>query len=301
MINKERFLPMLLSNEEQDINHIQYPVFASTKYDGVRVEITNKGLFGRSLKPIPNKDFNDKFLSLWSSLPDDLILEGELYHYGKPCREISGIVNSSKDKKNIDGFCIMLFDLYDGSDSNWLDRRKKLERYTNKYRGVYLAEGLIMNNSIVLQDYYDYIISKGFEGLVIMNLYGKYKQGRLSNKMGIGYKLKPVRTDDLEIIGVNERLENLNTSEINELGYSFKRNTINDKQGTGLAASFTVLLPNKDTTGVTITGTEEERKAIWDNRESYIGRTVVVKSMDYGAKDKLRFPRMIRVKELSEE
>jgi len=129
-----------------------------------------------------------------------------------------------------------------------------------------------------------------------------YKQGRVTINQHIGFKLKPHAETDLKIIGVTERLLNTNESQKNELGQSFKRNTVDAKENTGIAATFNCLMPDgKTETKVTITGTEAERKAIWANKESYSGKYATVKSMDYGAKDKLRHPRLVGIKDQCEK
>jgi hypothetical protein len=42
--------------------------------------------------------------------------------------------------------------------------------------------------------------------------------------------MKPFKEDDLKIIDVTERMENTNESQINELGQSYKRNTVDAKK-----------------------------------------------------------------------
>ena len=101
---------------------------------------------------------------------------------------------------------------------------------------------------------------------------------------------------DLPILDVTERFLNTNESKKNELGQSFKRNTVDAKQGTGIAATFVCKLPNGETTKVTITGNEAYRRDIWDNKDEYVGQYAVVKSMDYGTKDKLRHARLLDIK-----
>jgi hypothetical protein len=143
---------------------------------------------------------------------------------------------------------------------------------------------------------YNKFIAEGFEGSVLMDGRKSYKQGRVTINQHIGFKIKPHTEIDLPIIGVTERFLNLNVSEKNELGHSFKRNTVDAKEGTGIAATFICQLPNGETTKVSLTGEEAFRREIWENKEKYIGQYAVVKSMDYGVKDKLRHPRLVSIK-----
>lgn len=280
---------MLLPNGEIDLDKIKYPCYVSPKLDGVRVEITDQ-LLSRSMKPLRNKFLKERFKDL---LGHSKVLEGELWSPTKPCREIVGIVNS-KDKE-LDDIEIHLFDII--SDKLFIDRVQDL--HTFKSDNVNVLPQIKCNTPEEVVKWYTHYINKGLEGVVIKyNTY--YKQGRLTLKEGVGYKLKPHQEDDLEIVRVNQRMRNTNESEINELGYKFKRNTILDKEPTGIASTFTCRY-GSTTTDVTLTGSKEFRKEVWDNRDKYIGCYAVVKSMSYGTKDKLRHPRLLRIKERIEK
>ncbi len=149
--------------------------------------------------------------------------------------------------------------------------------------------------------FYEECIDAGYEGIVLMDGRKKYKCNRVTIKQHIGFKLKPHKEEDLIIIGVTERLENTNESQVNELGHSFKRNTLDAKKPTGIAATFICKMDNGEEPKVTITGSEASRREIWANKESYIGKYVITKSMDYGVKDKPRHPRMLGIKESIEK
>jgi hypothetical protein len=55
------------------------------------------------------------------------------------------------------------------------------------------------------------------------------------------------------------------------------------------------------TTNVTITGDESFRRKVWERKEEYIGLYATVKSMDYGAKNKLRHPVLVGIKQVCEK
>ncbi len=255
---------MLLSNDEYNLEDIDYTeMYISIKRDGVRAEITNQGIKNRSLKILRNKKIQEFFKNTCRNLPDDIILEAEIYCDGVPCREMAGICNSL-DKEVPEETKVYIFGVYD-KDATFTERIAIL----NKIEELYL-EGcdhkivtqLEVNSKESVELMYNTFIEEGFEGAVIMDGRKKYKEGRVTIKQHIGYKLKNFQEDDFEIIGVTERLENTNESEINELGHKFKRNTVFNKKSTGIAATFIVKLPNDKTSGVTITGTEKFRKEI---------------------------------------
>ena len=86
--------PMLLSNDDFDLKQIDYTnMFESIKRDGVRAEVSNTGILGRSFKAIRNVNIQSWFKETYKGLPDGMILEAEIYAHGLPCREIAGICN----------------------------------------------------------------------------------------------------------------------------------------------------------------------------------------------------------------
>jgi hypothetical protein len=309
-MNWKGFKPQLLSNEDYNLEELDYSnMLASIKYDGVRIEATREGLFGRSLKALENPELQDKFRDFYETIPEGVILEGEMYHNDKPCREISGICDSSHGGKDLRGFHIRLFDAYDlnadMSQMTYFDRLVTLSTIYNtkclKSNLTSLVEHFLVRSYHEATIEYKYSLKNGYEGLVLMDGTKPYKRGRVTIKQHIGFKMKPHKYEDLEIIGVNERFINTNKSEINELGHKYKRNTVKDKQATGIAATFECKMDSGSTTKVTITGTEAERREIWNNKADYIGRYAVVKSMDYGVKDKPRIGRLVGIKNKSEK
>jgi len=287
--------PQLLSNDEYDLNDLDYSsMFISKKRDGVRSQITNEGLFGRSLKKLRNINIQNFFKEIWSKLPDSIILEAEIYADNLPCREIAGICNS-KDKEVPENLKLCLFGIF--SEHRFITRIIELKDAVEKIDSdkYIIVEQIKIFSAEEAQEYYDKFIAEGFEGAVMMDGSKNYKQGRVTINQHIGFKMKPHKETDLEIVGVTERFLNTNESHKNELGQSFKRNTVDNKESTEIAACF--ICKYKDTTTkVTITGDENFRREIWLNKDKYIGSYAVIKSMDYGEKNKLRHPRLSGIK-----
>lgn len=302
---REKFKPMLLSNDEFNLDELDYSnMFISIKRDGIRAEITNEGIVGRSLKQFKNPKVNEYFAPIINKLLDGVILEAEIYCDGIPCREMSGIC-SSKDKDIPVGTKLYIFGMFSETlaFSERLGRLELMDNLAGIDQSIYeIVKQVKVDSAFAAREMYCHYIDNGFEGAVLMDGSKKYKQGRVTIKEHIGFKLKPHKEEDLEIIGVTERLHNTNESLKNELGQSYKRNTVDAKESTGIAATFECLMPDgKTETRVSITGSEESRREIWENKESYIGKYAVVKSMDYGAKDKLRHPRLVKIKEKCEK
>ena len=306
---KDNFKPMLLSNDEFDLNDLDYnDMYISIKRDGVRAVIINGEMIGRSLKKFRNPKLYEYFktdinlINMYFNISklydyEDLILDAEIYCDNIPCREMSGICNSL-DKDIPEGTKLYIFGLYK-ENMGFKDRYNELIRLFGKKWPTPKTEIVIqekVNSKDEVIENFNHYINTGYEGAVLMDGRKQYKLGRVTIKEHIGFKLKPFKEEDLEIVGVNERFTNTNESGINELGYKFKRNTVDAKEATGIAATFDCKLPSGEITKVTITGDEEYRRKIWQNKNDYIGQYAVVKSMDYGVKDKLRHPTLVNIK-----
>jgi len=288
--------PMLLSNEEYDLKTLDYTnMRESKKRDGVRAEVTNKGILNRSLKILRNSKVQEYFREIYEQLPDGIIVEAEVYSDTNPCRIVAGICNSL-DKDLPADLKLYFFGMYD-SELSFDERHKKLLefKFLSSNKSVIVEQHPVKSYEDAIA-YYDACIDDGYEGAVLMDGTKKYKEGRVTIKQHIGYKIKPSRTDDLLIIGVTERMLNTNESQTNELGHSYKRNTVDAKQSTGIAATFICKMDSGEEPKVTITGEESFRREIWENKEKYIGQYCEVLSMDYGVKDKPRHPRLIKIK-----
>ena len=294
--------PMLLSNDEFDIESLDYSeMYISPKYDGIRAVITNEGIKNRSLKTLRNTRIQEHFKSLCDSIPEGFTIEGEIYAESTPCRTMAGICNSLDHDVPLDTQ-LYLFGVVD-DELTFNERQIVLNSFAQQqFAGRFnIVTQVKVESHEEATSMYEHFLDQGFEGAVLMDGRKLYKHGRVTIRQHIGFKMKPFREDDLKIVGVTERFKNLNDSQTNELGRSYRRNTVDAKEPTGIAATFDCLLPNGETTKVSIGGSEESRRLIWETQDSYIGAYAVVKSMDYGTKTKLRHPNLIKVKGMVEK
>ncbi len=301
-----KFLPQLLSNDSFKLEDINFSnKFISKKRDGVYGFLCKRGLLGRSLKRMANPKIQEYFMSIYNKIPNNLLLIGEVYSHGHLIGDIAGRCNSKLGKELLDNTKIYIFGLFDSNNPNMVfsDRYKVLKNLNNVFNDekIKLVEQVRVFNKKEAEEYYNKCLDDGYEGSVIMDGDNIHKFGRLTIKSNQGFKLKPKRPDDLKIIAVNERMINLNESEIDERGYKFKKSSVNNRIGSGIAGTFTCLLDNGLETKITINGTELFRKKIWENRNDYIGRYAVVESMDYGVKDRIRHAKLIRIQERVEK
>jgi len=155
---------------------------------------------------------------------------------------------------------------------------------------------IVVKSKEEIEQLFELALKHDYEGLILKDIKGRYKFGRGTINEALCFKVKPFESFDAKIIGITQRFENTNDSFKNELGQSVKRNTLDAKEGTGIASTFIVAYGDHEVKPV-ITGTEEFRKEIWANQESYIGKMIEYKGMMVGSKDKPRHPIYLRFRE----
>jgi ATP-dependent DNA ligase len=257
----------------------------SEKLDGARVEIPHSGpVLGRSLKPIPNvfiQEMADQIRSV-ITIPTDFVLEAEFFAYGMTFSEIMHFFKTEdiQSDKTIKKY---LKDTsgYPGRDSDWLTtwhpelkfyafdlvntknpNESKWQRVLN-LRGICDAYGKCVENGILkfipqwtfddidqVYQAYDQSILHGNEGLVCIKKTATYKYGRHTLKSNLAYKIKE---DNLEFDGkILDVVEGTMAKEgtektINELGRSVTSKLQEDREPSGLAKGFEVLMEDGNT------------------------------------------------------
>lgn len=318
------FKPFLGSNELFELSALKFPLISTIKKDGVRAIIRKGEAFTRSytsqnLPVIKNRQIQELLstIKLISKTPSEEIIDLEIYIHGLPLNEIVMFTNTediksrehynkikAKVRELTKPFNYYLsvpkeieFYIFDGTTvgQEYLDYLKRLEQiYVSSTENFTIVEPKILYNIEELQTEYERVLALGFEGLVIRKPDSPYKYGRSTFKEHYFLKLKPIEKYEAEIIEINERMFNYNESTESYAGYKIKRDTVDNKEGSGIAATATVKWNNNEFK-ITLTGTETERIKIWDNRNSYIGRKLLFKGMSYGMKNVPRFPTLVKI------
>jgi DNA ligase-1 len=143
-----------------------------------------------------------------------------------------------------------------------------------------------VNSKEEVEALFEKALEFGCEGLMLRNPEGKYKYGRGTIKEGLIYKVKPFVTTDAQVIGivqstkVNEEVE----KKTNELGRSVTSKKIGDRHLIEKASAVWVKYKNQELK-VSLACTDEEKKEIWENRNTYIGKWIEYKYLEIGMKD----------------
>lgn len=235
----EKFKPQLITNDKPNLDEIEYPVYTSKKHHGIRILIHPKHdkILGRSMKPIPNIQFQEKFYSLlqWCK-KRNTIIEGEAHideaisddmvHFLNTI-DLTKMSKTSKDhiEKNIksgkfslpeeayyylpESLNIYVFDMlmFDSNDVlvevNFRERHINATNILCDFKSVEIIDQHLFENKQQVMQYYEYVIHKNDEGVVLR--YDKpYKFNRSTLKEGLIYKLIPTPTFDARIVKINQ-------------------------------------------------------------------------------------------------
>ena len=277
--------PMLLCQDNPDVNNLTYPVYVLPKLDGIRCLGVEGEVVSRTLKAIPNNHIRKTLRSLGINGMD-----GELIVGNPTDKDVYRNTNSvvmAYDK--VAPFKYYVFDYWNMPESTYKERYEELAYMCWEQRPIveivparlcYSVEELLLEESK--------LVSLGYEGVIIRNPKGAYKQGRTTMKENNAYKLKRYIDDEAVVVGMAPEMQNNNEATVNALGHierSIHKENLVAKDSLGK------LIVNHPVFGEFSIGTgftAEERLNLW--RSNPIGQTVKFKYFPVGVKDKPRHP-----------
>jgi DNA ligase-1 len=301
------FKPMLAPAEDpmsypNYFNELRFPLLVSPKYDGIRCIVKDGVCKSRSFKDIPNLQIQEMF-SRFNQFDGELIL-GEPTAVDVYNKTQSVVMSKDKDAFQIRFY---VFD-YAGEESanepfdfrlmiakNWHETRAE---YKSSF--VKIVNHVLVKNSEELIDYEAWALLQGYEGIMMRDPKGRYKHGRGTWKEGLIYKLKRFKDDEAEIVDFVEMLHNTNEGIRNELGYIERSDTKDAKEGTGMVGKFICKFNNDLIEVAAGQFNHEERKIIWDNKESLKSSILKFRHFTVGVKDKPRFPRAVGFRDIKD-
>lgn len=138
----------------------------------------------------------------------------------------------------------------------------------------------------------DYLIM-GYEGIMLRNPKGKYKNGRATWKQNIIRKLKRFQDDEAVVIGFIEAQDNWNEDVRDNLGNAKRSKRMENMVPAGTLGKFVVYFNGMALEVPPGCLTHAERLEIWLNQSKYEGRLIKFRHFPHGVKDKPRFPRFV--------
>uniref|UniRef100_A0A6C0H577 ATP-dependent DNA ligase family profile domain-containing protein n=1 Tax=viral metagenome TaxID=1070528 RepID=A0A6C0H577_9ZZZZ len=276
--DKPRF-PMLAEEFEKNEKKVMYPCYVQPKLDGYRMiydsdkkTVTTRQ--GKELKII-SENAKELYEELSKLSGSGVILDGELYvHNDKDTSfETLGVLRRTKNftKEDLINLGKINYNVYDVIDNNltFEERMNKinellLEKGFNKIRVV--KTEIVKNKKEIMKKHEEYV-KDGYEGIMIRNMVGKYKEKYRSSDL---LKYKEFKDSEFKIIGYGYEQDRLNQEE--------KLIVWEVEIAEGIKCS------------VRPKGTKEERQYLYLNGDEYIGKKIWLKFQDYTADGNLRFP-----------
>lgn len=273
---------------EVDIEKVNFPIYVSTKFDGIRALVIGGVVYSRSLKPIRNKHVQKLFGKPEYNGFDGELVVGDVYAKDVFQNTTSGVMSEGGEPE----VTFHVFDLWSMPTFDYEYRQRELQEIllnSEEYEGVVYTMIHKCQTVEALEFFLNHEKNVGGEGLILRSPDGKYKYGRSTPKEQFSVKLKFFVDSEFEVIGFEELYKNTNEQVINELGYT-KRST-HKKNQIPMNTLGSLVLKFGDTTfnvGSGFTGVQ--RAEIWANRDKYIGKLAAVRYMDVGAKLVPRLP-----------
>ena len=206
------FKPMLSGKAPDDLTKLKYPVAVSPKLDGFRAIVIDGVVMSRNLKPIRNEYVQELFgKHEYNGFDGELIVGNPT---SKSCfRDTSSGVTSRDGEPDVKFYVFdncFVTDTWEerfATISTELDYIRKVEHYH-----VWYEEEV----SCFEEEFLD----QGYEGLMIRDPYGPYKEGRSTAREGWLLKLKRFEDSEALVIGMEEKMHNANEATKNALGHT---------------------------------------------------------------------------------
>jgi DNA ligase-1 len=277
--------PMLSASlDEVDLSSLRYPLLASPKLDGIRCLLINGVAFSRNMKPIRNE-----FVQAWAN--DKHGFDGELIVGSSTGPNVLGFTQSGvMSKEGYPDFTFHAFDVFNAPNP-FAERYEQLMKigYMDRFDPVLHAE---IRNAQDLSDFEEDCLDLGYEGVMVRDPYGPYKNGRSTLREGFLMKLKRFTDGEAVVVRLEEGRHNANILQADELGRAKRSHSILNLVPNGTVGTLIVSDPKWGELRVAPgTMTHADRCYYWERPQFLVGKTIHWRSFCYGIKDKPRFPR----------
>ena len=266
---------------EVSLDKINFPVYVSTKFDGIRALVIDSVVYSRSLKPIRNKHVQRLFGKQEYNGFDGELVVGDIYAKDVFQKTTSGVMSEDGEPD----VTFHVFDLWSIPTFDYEYRQRYLQEILldedKEYPSIVYAMIHLCKNIDDLTFFLEHERNVGGEGLICRSPSGIYKYGRSTPKEQLSIKLKFFEVGEFEVIGFEERMHNTNEATTNELGYtersSCKENLI------PMNTLGSLVLKYGDSEFRCGTGfNDAQRKEIWEDKEYYLGKLASIRYMSVG-------------------
>lgn len=193
--------------KESVFKKIKFPCIVQPKLDGVRCLI----LFDEQIQDWIAISSSGKSYDVAAAfilqeirkknLPKDVILDGELYIHGEPLEYLSGLARTQTFLEGHKRLEFHVFDILskDYSAQRLIELNSLVMVYFKESKHIKLVPHSIGTDKLNLEATFCYYIEDGYEGMIIRNEQGLYKQGVRSSDI---FKWKAFQDAEYEITGI---------------------------------------------------------------------------------------------------
>lgn len=270
------------------------PWMASPKIDGIRAIVINGELRTRSMKLVPNSHTRALFGRKELEGLDGELVIGEPFGDGVFARTSSGVMSH-------DGTPSVRFHVVDDVTNQnvaFYDRLRRLRdrishlKTTGYYTNLFLVQQAMIEEVDMLEAYEKEMLDQGYEGLILKDPFGRYKQNRSTRREGLMGKLKRFSDGEAIITGFEEMMRNANEPMQNERGYQVRSSKLAGQVPAGMLGAFQVLDCSNLSWVFNIgSGMDQEfRQYVWNNKDKFIGQILCYKYLPVGTLGLPRHP-----------
>lgn len=272
---------MLATSKIPDINKISYPKWVSPKLDGIRCRMVGGMAVSRTAKLLPSPHIQ-RCLSGLHGLDGEIMLvndDCELIH--DAFNDVQSHVMAKRDHKF--KFNFVVFDSFLNPEAPFHERNAEamaICKASNNVAVRHLTHWTVKTPEDLV-DIMDNWVEMGYEGLIIRDPNGPYKNGRATMKQEWMMKYKYFQDDEGIIVGFEELMHNADTST-----HKLENQVPGDTLGKFLVRWNGKIIPVGGGEGVT----QELRKQWWDNRPKLLGKPLTFKFQGLTPNGFPRFP-----------
>jgi DNA ligase-1 len=284
---------MLAAKVDGSISSLRFPLLASPKLDGIRAMIIDGKVYSRSMKLIPNAYVQACFgSSVLNGLDGELIL-GDPRH-PDAFRNTTSAVMSHEGRPDVQ---FHVFDMWNQPLAAFHNRLMAARAMIHS--DIVPVEHIHVyseNDVLALEESY---LAQGYEGVMLRDPTGKYKQGRSTLREGGLVKLKRFHDSEALVVSMIELMHNDNEAKPDERGFMKRSSHQENKRPAGKMGALSVMdMTTKVQFEIGTGFTDADRVALWEN--SPVGKIIKYRYFPTGSKDKPRFPTFVGFRSLED-
>lgn len=279
-------------NNELLLKDMKYPKLVSPKMDGFRAFGYGSQLWSRKLKLLPNKHTQSLFAGPQFEGFDGELVVGNPWDFNLMQQTSSG-VTSHDGEPAVRLFVFDDFTCNAGFEDRLAFAGERI-RALSLPQLVHVKHKLVHNEAELLA-YEERCVEQGYEGTMLRDPNGPYKQGRATLKEGWLIALKRRITFEAKILAVHEGESNTNEATINELGRTKRSSAKAGKvlRGTFGGCTFETREKVQFRCGAGPGVTAAYRDYLWAMRHRLPGMFMTISAVVVGTKIKPRQPQIV--------